>query len=417
MFATFRFTRARLFSTAPSLSAEAVKIVKSTAPIIAEHGYTITSAMYKKMLTEQPSLRTVFNPTHQVTLPKEKYAHQPKVLAESIHAVAANLDNMQVLNAAIERIAQKHVSLHVLPEQYPVVKHYLFGAMSEVLGSALTPPVVAAWSDAFDVLSDILITREKTLREEKAAASGGWEGFRAFTVVEKKEENADITSFLLRPADGKPILQHEAGHYVAVQVETPYGLTVRNYTLSCPPGSDHYRITVKKLLPSQDTAPAGDVSTHLHERVKVGDTVSLGVPCGDFTVETKHNKPIVLIGGGVGITPLVSMFEHLMQAEATNPVTMIHCCRDAAGEAMKKELLHHAKDRKDTQVVTLHDTASPYTSSSIIAALKPHIANTDAHFYFCGPPPFMKVLNDGLKQSGVPVDQIHYEFFGPTSDL
>lgn len=417
MIASFGFLRRRMFSTAPKLTAEAVEIVKSTAPIIAEHGYTITSSMYKKMLTEEPSLRTIFNPTHQVTLPNEKYAHQPKVLAESIHAVAANLDNMQVLAPAIERIAQKHVSLHVLPEQYPVVKKYLFGAMGDVLGSALTPPVVSAWSDAFDVLSDILISRERALREEKAAAEGGWEGYRAFTVVEKKAENADITSFVLRPSDGKPLLRHQAGHYVAVQVQTPHGVTVRNYTLSCAPGSDTYRITVKKLPPSTTTAPPGDVSTYLHDVIKIGDSVSLGVPCGDFTVDISHNKPIVLIGGGVGITPLVAMFQHIMQRDVSNPVTLIHCCRDAAGEVMSDELRQYAKDRLNTQLVTLHDTGSVYTTESIMAALQPHVSNMDAHFYFCGPPPFMKILNEGLKSNKVPVEQIHYEFFGPTSDL
>lgn len=425
-FRSYHATRAlRVFrqmstSPAPNLSPESISIVKSTAPVIAEHGYSITRTMYKRMLSENSAVKEMFNPTHQVELPGETKARQPHTLACSVHAYAANIDNLGVLKDAVERIAQKHVSLHVLPEHYGVVKDNLFWAFGEVLGDAVTPEVAGAWSEAYDFLAWLLIERERTIREEKANAPGGWEGYRDFKVVEKKPESSEITSFILKPTDGQPLVNYEPGSYIAVRVTTPAGRTVRNYTLSSPPGRDSYRITVKATPPLIENAPKGAVSNHLHSSVNAGDVISLGVPCGDFMLDLSNPKPIVLISGGVGITPVVSMFEYLCENNTSNKVTMINCARNPSVEALHDEVLSFAKRNAKTDVHTIYDDAdnSSPTTQSLMDKLESIVKDRDAHFYFCGPTAFMQKLHEGLRKDWkVPDDHIHFEFFGPMDNI
>merc|ERR1712137_1144019 len=100
------------------LSAKTIEIVKATAPVMAEHGYAITSAMYGSMLTDDPYIASLFNPSHQKVLPGDTHANQPRSLANAVYAYAANIDNLGALTSAVTRIAEKHVSLQIEASQY-----------------------------------------------------------------------------------------------------------------------------------------------------------------------------------------------------------------------------------------------------------------------------------------------------------
>ena len=187
-------------------------------------------------------------------------------MASALYAYAANIDNLAPLAEVVEKINQKHASLHVLPEQYDVVGIYLLRAMQGVLGDAFTPDVKEAWAAAYTQLADVMMGREQQLYKQ----SGGWTNWRDFVISKQVEESSEISSFYLKPANGEVLPLFRPGQYVSVQIDVPdlkYSQS-RQYSLSGVPGKDYYRITVKReqgLAKGQPEAPAhpGYVSTIL----------------------------------------------------------------------------------------------------------------------------------------------------------
>lgn len=404
---------------ASSLSQETIDIVKATAPVLQEHGYTITRTFYKKMLSENSDVKAMFNPSHQVELPGEERAKQPWSLACAVHAYAANIDNLPALTEAVERIAQKHVSLYVLPEHYPVVGSNLLWAIKEVLGDAATPEILKAWEEAYGFLADIFIQREGELRDSKRLEKGGWEGWRDFTVVDKVRESDEIQSFYLKPNDNQVLPTFFPGQYIGLRIEQPEFTTQRNYTLSCSPNSDTFRITVKKQPPIATGCPVGQISNFLHDKVEVGSVLKVGVPCGDFVLEVKDKKPIVLLSGGVGITPIISMLEHLVNEGVKNNIIVVTTSRSPQVEPMHGLLRKYRRKHLNIVVKTLYDEATEeYPRSPITEDLLDQIlVDRDANYYFCGATGFMKEVHKILTNWKVAKEQIHFEFFGPHSDL
>src|SRR4029453_6561893 len=121
------------------LTATTIAVVKSTAPALAQHGYTIIQRFYERLFDAHPELKNLFNMRHQ------ERGEQQRALAAAVLAYATNIDNLQGRGRAVARIANKHGSLNVRPEQYPVVGQHLLGAIKDVLGDAATEPILAAW--------------------------------------------------------------------------------------------------------------------------------------------------------------------------------------------------------------------------------------------------------------------------------
>ena len=190
---------------AAALSDTAIDIIKATVPALEAHGLAITKRMYERMF-QDAEIRDLFNQSHH-----GESGSQPKALAAAIVAYARNIDNLGVLASRVERIAQKHVGLNIKAEHYPVVGASLLGAIKDVLGDAATDEIMAAWGDAYSLLADVLIAREKTIYEEHAAAPGGWTDWREFIVESTRPESDIIRSFRLRPADGGPVMRHRPG--------------------------------------------------------------------------------------------------------------------------------------------------------------------------------------------------------------
>ncbi|MFC6048619.1 globin domain-containing protein, partial [Methylobacterium hispanicum] len=141
-----------------------VALIKATVPALEAHGLAITRRMYERLF-ENPEIRDLFNQSHH-----GETGSQPKALAQAVLAYARHIDDLGVLGGAVERIAQKHVALNILPEHYPHVADALLAAIRDVLGEAATPEICAAWGEAYWCLAEILIGREAALYRAHAAA-------------------------------------------------------------------------------------------------------------------------------------------------------------------------------------------------------------------------------------------------------
>ena len=132
---------------------------------------------------------------------------------------AKHIDRLQALGPLVGQIVQKHVSLQILPEHYPIVGSCLLRAIREVLGAEVaTDAVIAAWAAAYGQLADLLIGAEEEVYAATERATGGWRGGRAFRVVGKVRESEEITSFHLQPADGGALLDFIPGQYIGLRL-------------------------------------------------------------------------------------------------------------------------------------------------------------------------------------------------------
>jgi nitric oxide dioxygenase len=158
----------------------------------------------------------------------------------------------------------------------------------------------------------------------------------------------------------------------------------------------------------------------------VGDTIDIGPPCGEFTRDvseaTKTDRPIVLLSGGIGITPVLSMLKALVRAEVRTPIHFFHAAQSGDHHAFAEEVRETIGDAKNVVTHVRYNApnetdleSNRCDSVGFIddAFLDAHLPKEPAEFYFCGPKPFMVNLYAALKRRGVPEAQIHFEFFGP----
>jgi nitric oxide dioxygenase len=405
------------------LNEQTIQTVKATAPAVAAHAEEITQRFYQLMFSGNPEVKAYFNPAHQYT------GGQQRALAGAICAYAANIDNLQVLGPAVELIAHKHCSLGIQPEHYPIVGKHLLVAIKDILGEAATDEVISAWGEAYGLLAEVCISREADIYGEQASAPGGWNGYRTFLVAGRVPESEIITSFYLRPADGRPLASFLPGQYLTVKVNHPtVPVTPRNYSLSDRPGLNYYRISVKREPGLSAGAPVGVVSNYLHDHVQEGDRLEIRPPCGEFTLDPAavNGRPIVLIAGGIGVTPLLSMLKSLAYEGVSTPVYFVQAARNSRIHALGREIRQVAEEHPNVQVHVCYDDPLPddlshgrCDSFGMLdgALLRNLIADRDAEYYFCGPRPFMTGLHRTLTEWGIEESHIHYEFFGPKQEL
>lgn len=390
------------------LCAEQIALIKATVPLLESGGEALTNHFYKLLLSEHPEVRPLFNQAHQAS------GEQPRALANGVLMYARHIDRLDALGPLVAQIINKHVALQVLPEHYPLVGNCLLRAIREVLGEAIaTDAVIEAWAAAYQQLADLLIGQEERLYQAKAEAPGGWRGARPFRIARKVKESEEITSFHLQAEDGGPLMEFLPGQYIGLRLEINGKEERRNYSLSAAGNGREYRISVKR-------EPGGVVSNALHDMPE-GTIVELFAPAGEFTL-APGNKPLVLISGGVGITPTLAMLE---QALATSrPVHFIHCARNAGVHAFRRAVDAFAERHTQLQrfyCYEEHDGSADAPDAigrlteQQLADWLPHSRDVDA--YFLGPKPFMAAVRRQLKAIGVPEQQTRYEFFGPASAL
>lgn len=260
-----------------------------------------------------------------------------------------------------------------------------------------------------------LLTGDWQRTEERLRVASLASQWRRFRVTQVVRESASINSYYLEPQDGGGLLPHLAGQHLPIRVSIPGAdkPLIRTYTLSTAPSDGHYRISVKR---------DGLVSTWLHEHLHQGDTLETRAPAGDFTLDGSGDRPVVLLAGGVGITPMLAMARHLAfegrRTQRMRPVTLFYAARSKQERAFDQELgelgitlVRVLSDTRDAEEGLDYDAAGRID----MPLLTRHLAFGDYAFYLCGSPSFSQSLYDGLRGYGVADERIHAEAFGPAS--
>ncbi|MEU6600954.1 globin domain-containing protein [Streptomyces flaveolus] len=386
------------------LTEQSAATVRATLPAVGAAIGEITERFYARLFDAHPDLlRNLFNRGNQAS------GTQKQALAGSIAAFATHLLDHpdQRPDAMLGRIAHKHASLGVAPEQYNVVHEHLFAAIAEVLGEAVTPEVAAAWDEVYWLMANALIAIEKRLYEE----SGG-PGLRAWEVVERVEETPDVVTFRLRPADGGPVAGFRAGQYVSVGVTLSDGARqIRQYSLTGAPGEAVRQISVKRVR--GEATPDGEVSHHLHARVRPGDVLELSEPYGDLVLAGDPDTPLLLASAGIGVTPMIAMLADLAAGGHGAPVTVVHGDRSPADHALRADHTAYAEKLPDASAHFFYERdAEPGTRTGLVD-LTGIAVHPGTRAYLCGPLPFMRAIRTQLIEKGVSPADIHYEVFGP----
>jgi len=384
------------------LSLETRSIIKATAPVLAQHGTTITTEFYRSLFEAHPELLNVFNHANQAK------GRQQTALANTVYAAAVHIDNLETILPSVVQIAHKHVSLGIVPEQYPIVGEYLLKAIKTVLGDAATPEIINAWAEAYGVIADVFISVEAGMYKKAEQQQNGWKLFKEFKVVGKVQESDAITSFYLQPADGSKVPVYKPGQYISVRVHIPGEtyMMIRQYSLSKAADEESFRISVKR---ESDQDPNGKVSVYLHEQLEVGGTVEVTPPAGEFVLNEDCSTPVIMLAGGVGITPLMSMTERLLQSASAREITFLHAARSEKEAAFVKELQQLSASHEElTYQSFFSDTDNAFITRDVLAELP-----KSADIYVCGPVGFMESMIANLVALGFSEEQIHYEFFGP----
>ncbi|MFF4317658.1 globin domain-containing protein [Streptomyces sp. NPDC001568] len=390
------------------LSEKSTATVRATLPAVGAAIGDITELFYSKLFAAHPELlRDLFNRGNQ------NAGLQKQALAGSIAAFATHLvENPGTRpDVMLGRIAHKHASLGVTREQYAVVHTHLFAAIVEILGEAVTPEVAEAWDEVYWLMANALAAIEERLYAERRILAG--DVWREWTVAARVEETADCATFHLTPADGAPAPDFRPGQYVSVQVELADGARqIRQYSLSRAPGSPIRAITVKRVHGPAAGGPDGEVSNHLHARVRTGDRLRVSAPYGDLVLRD-GSAPVLLASAGIGCTPMLSMLEHLAETGHAAPVSVLHADRSPADHALRAD--HRALTHKLADASArfwYEESAEPGDATGLVDLTDVPVApGTTA--YLCGPLPFMRAVRAQLIAKGVPASDIHYEVFGP----
>ncbi|ANU09919.1 nitric oxide dioxygenase [Planococcus antarcticus DSM 14505] len=389
------------------LSQETRTIIKSTVPVLEEHGTAITTVFYKNMFEAHPELLNIFNHANQ------KQGRQQAALANTVYAAAVHIDNLEAILPAIVQISNKHVSLGIKPEHYPIVGEYLLKGIKEVLGDAATDEIIHAWAETYGVIADAFIGVEKDMYENMETQENGWSFFKDFTIARKEKESENITSFYLKPVDGKNVPSYQPGQYISVRMSIPgeQYLFNRQYSLSQAAQEDEFRISVKR---DADNDPNGRVSVYLHDEMNVGDRFEVSAPAGEFVLDTEKTTPVAFVSGGVGITPMMSMFETVATLTPERPTAFLHATRNESMHAFDKDIQKSVAAMDNASYKTLY---SDQPQGYITHAVLEEYVDITGDVYVCGPVPFMEAMIQQLQALGMKEEQIHFEFFGPAVAL
>lgn len=379
------------------LSEETKSIIKATIPVLEEHGDAITTAFYKHMFEEHPELLNVFNKTNQ------KLGRQQTALAQTVIAAAKHIDHLEAIIPNVNQIAHKHRALEIKPEHYPIVGENLIWAIQHVLGDAATPEIVDAWTKTYGVIADVFIKMEAALYDE-----ADWQDFVSFKVVDIKDESPDIKSFTVKSdvVELKPV---KAGQYITVKVhpEGEENDALRHYSICSVDTSRGLKFAVKRDVAGD---AKGMVSNYLHDSVKVGDELLLSAPAGEFTVDASADKSIVLISGGVGMTPIMAMLED--EATKGRDIKFIHSAYNSDAVPFKAEIKKY-HNKENVQFYFNYSESAGRLNKEKLS----EIINGKEEIYMCGSVAFMEAMLEVFNEMNIDRSQVHFEPFGPKMSI
>jgi nitric oxide dioxygenase len=401
-----------------TLSEQSRGVVAATLPVVGENIGEIAERFYAHLFAEHPELLDgVFNRGNQAE------GSQQKALAGSVAVFASALVNhSEVLPyRLLSRVAHKHASLGLRPDQYQIVYEHLMWAIGDVLGDAVTPEVAGAWSEVYWIMAFALANTERGLYSARGVRPQTvWRDWR---IEERVQETDDVVTFLLRRTDDRPVRTSLPGQYVTVQMPMPDGTRQpRQYSLCRADDGDHRQFSVKRV--AGGAKPDGEVSNLLLDTAQVGDVLTLSLPFGDVVLDDS-GRPLVFCSAGIGITPMAGMLSHLVAAGSRFDVRVLHADLAESTFALRHQV---AGDIGQLPNASLHvwyerddDEGNDYPAEKLPVASRNtglmDISDVSlprgAAYYLCGPVPFMAAIRQQLLDRGVAPRDITYEVFGP----
>jgi ferredoxin-NADP reductase len=256
--------------------------------------------------------------------------------------------------------------------------------------------------------------------------------FRTFRVSRKVFEDIgkSICSFYLVPEDGQVLPTFLPGQYLTFRFDVPtksgsMEQLIRCYSLSDAPHPDYYRVSIKRVpQPIDSDVPPGLSSNYFHDQIKVGSQIDLRGPSGHFHIDISDFAPIVLVAGGIGITPMLSMLNWCVTNNTKREVWLFYGVHNSHELMMKSYLEDLANKHKNFHLWICF--SNPFTEDNVmrdyrhqgrvdINLLRTQLPLNPYHFYICGPSPMMESLVTALDDWGVPDSRIHFEAFGPAT--
>jgi ferredoxin-NADP reductase len=257
-----------------------------------------------------------------------------------------------------------------------------------------------------------------------------WPGLRPFRVERKNFEDAaqSVCSFYLVPEDGQALPPFKPGQFLTFSLDLPaqggHQPLVRCYSLSDAPGPDYYRISVKRIpAPPGGGLPPGRSSGFLHDQIDVGAILQVRAPGGHFYID-RSESPVALVGGGIGITPMLSMLNWCLAEQPEREIWLFYGVRNGRELVMKSHLEGLAAKHPNFRLRFCFSDPLPEDISGErhqirgrvdVGLLRMELPLKPYHYYICGPSPMMESLVPALAEWGVPDGHIHFEAFGPAS--
>jgi hypothetical protein len=273
----------------------------------------------------------------------------------------------------------------------------------------------------------------KRIKTERPSHDLSWNGKRKFQIVCREYENAnkDVSSFYLAPYDRRPIPSYQPGQFLTFELPIPGqpDPVVRCYSLSDSPArvQQHYRVTIKRLAPppgAPPSTPPGLSSSFFHEHLAEGAIVDVFSPAGEFRLAEESERPVVLVAGGVGLTPLISMLNWLVATGSRREIWLFYGVRNRGEHAMYGQLDRIRRENRNVQIVVFYAEPTRACRKGVdyhiegfvnVEVMKRLLKAGNYEFYVCGPPPMMDKITSDLAAWGVPPQDIKTESFGPAA--
>ena len=293
--------------------------------------------------------------------------------------------------------------------------------------------ILSISQEKVDLEGELLKAKIKSIMDRREIEAKqlnlSWNGFRKFKVVSKVEETSDITSFYLAPHDGKELPEFLPGQFLTFQIPVPTQPhpVIRCYSLSDSPfHPERYRVSIKRVLAPRDnpSSPPGLISNYFHDSLNENDIVDIKAPSGHFHLSMTKKFPVVLLAGGVGITPLLSMLNAITEMGSQREVWFFLGVRNKKDHVMKEHLEMVARENENVRLRVFYSAPGEtdvldedyHVKGRVnVENLKTILPSSNFDYYICAPPPMVKDLRKDLADWGVPKKNIHFEAFGPAT--
>ena len=398
-------------STVEQINQTTSEIIKSTIPLLEEHGMTLVERMYEYLLINYPEYESFFNKAHL----GGGDGKQITALTSFLLFYAKNFDTPSVLLPALEKANQIHVAKRILPEYYPPVGEAIQYALQEQFDLPDGHEILIAWGDAYSFLSELMIQLETDIQDQAKQQEYGWEGYRKVSVLEVIEETADTIRIWLGTSDNEPLVEASPLQFITLSI--PELEMSREFSVVASK-RNFYEIAVKKK---------GKVSQYLHNRVKPGSELFVSMPFGGVKTKLANLKENVLVfSGGIGVTAHLSLLREFRESLSERQVFHFHSVKNRAEHCFFNDLalldecinIHNINiysNPSETDKCGEHFQLDGYIDKSIFEALRINPSTTSC--FVCGPTEYMVRVKEILKFYGVEKADIHYEHFGPTANL